>query len=464
MNQSDWKTRLSTYLLDPQQAWERPDERQVVKLDSVFRLAERKFGLGKEDVVEVVIHAVGLREQSTLSPIYLSNLGGCGSHWISRMLSQASSLVDAGEVYLPSSWYSAFLELPRETSARILDGVELVHGLLYNGEPSRFQDARVINSAHGYEKIAFHRKLRSGATVVHLARDPRDRTMSVAFRKEEFRRYEADGVSDRDYFLSKAMRSLSAWRRYQSLSAKADFEVTYESFRRDAAGQLWTLLDGLGMAPARSLAKSVAYRNSPEYLRSGQATKADVGNLDQGGIAKSWRELPRDLRSMLHTITAPAVVGQGYALCECFANDLDGGLAEGKELGASVDGLDLEGLYVDCRERDATRWRSLADADLASINRLRIRPTGPTIPAGALERLRPWITDVCVAGIKQFDDNALQQMGRLPALLSMDLARTGVATVSGRKAFPSLRRINISGLEISCDGAELEDVTVVRGY
>ncbi|WP_344760491.1 sulfotransferase [Luteimonas lutimaris] len=436
----------------------------MVKLNSVFAAARNRYGLAKDDLIETVVHAVGQRDPSAQRPVYLSNLGGCGSHWISRMMSQAAGLVDVGEVYVPVPWYASMLKLPLDVAARVLDGIELVHGLLYNGEPGGFSGARTINSAHGYEKIAFHRALRPRAKVIHLIRDPRDRTMSVSFRKDEFRNYEAAGVGDHEYFLSKAVRSLSAWRKYDSLKEKADIEVRYEEFRANAADQLQVVLEALDAAPAKVLMNSVAYRNSPEFLRSGRGSKADVGNLDQGGVAKSWRELPVGLKRALHSIVAPALLGQGYSLCRCFPEDSSQGLKDGVGLDKALSGWTPEGVYIDFRHRGEEEWTGASDVDPSRVDRVRIRPSGRVVPAQVVKRLRPWITDICAAGVKGFDDDSLVRMGRLPAVSRMDLARTSVVSVPGGEAFPSLKMVNVSGSSIDHDAGGRDDVTLVRDY
>lgn len=454
---------LRDYLSNPARAWGRADERQVVKLGTVFAAARNRYGLGRDELVETVVHAVDRRDPADQLPVYLSNLGGCGSHWISRMMSQAAGLVDVGEVYVPVPWYESMRKLPLNVAARVLDGIELVHGLLYNGHPGGFVDARVINSAHGYEKIAFHRALRARAKVIHLIRDPRDRTMSVSFRKDEFRNYEAAGVGDREYFLSKAERSLSAWRKYDGLKEKADLEVRYEAFRADAAGQLQVVLEALGIAPARALVDSVAYRNSPEFLRSGRGNKADVGNLDQGGVAKSWQELPTDLQRILHSTVAPALLGQGYPLCACFPGDRKG-LSDSVGLGEALPGLDAEGAHVDFRHRDESAWIRIGEIDPYRVDRVRLRFSAPTIPERIVKPLRPWITDICAAGIRKFDDDSLARLGALPALLYADLARTSVASNPARTAFPALEKVNLSGTPGDIGKDVGAGVVVIRDY
>ena len=460
--ESDWKTRLAAYFREPERAWERPDERQVVKLGSVFAVANQRHGLDREALIEAVIHSVGRREPAEQQPIYLSNLGGCGSHWISRMMAQAAALVDVGEVYVPVPWYTTMLDLPRDTAARILDGIELVHGLLYNGTPAGFASARIINSAHGYEKICFHRGLRPRARIVHLIRDPRDRTMSVSFRKREFRDYEATGVDDRDYFMSKAIRSLSAWRKYDALEKGADAEIRYEEFRANAADELAKLLSMLELTAARPLVDAVTYRNSPEFLRSAEARNENRGNLDQGGIAKSWRELPATLRRELHSTVAPALLGQQYQLCDCFPEIDVAELRDRDGLAEALCQIDEGDAHIDFKYHDNDDWIPMAQVDPEHVARVRIRPVGRTVPKKLLDHLRPWITDVCAAGIHGFGNRSLEQLGRLPAVVCMDLARTAVAPPLRLDIYPLLRMLNLSGTKVG--EFTQSGITVINDY
>lgn len=462
----DWKQRLAGYFRNPVAAWGNPKERQVIKLQSVLARASQQHGLAVEPLIETLIDAVEMRDPAQQQPVYLVNLGGCGSHWLSRMMAQSSNLTDAGEVYLPAPWYESMPALPTNIAARLLDGIELAHGLLYDGTPGKFTSARMINSAHGCEKIAFYRQLRPRACVIHLIRDPRDRTMSVSFRKDEFRRYENTGLDDFDYFMSKAQRSLAGWAHYTRLSDKADVEVRYEDLRKDCAGRLQHLLATIGLPAPPGLVKAVAYRNSPQFLRSPQGRKLDRGNLDQGGIARSWRDLPPDFTRALHSVVAPAVLGQRYRLCDCFPGLELQALPKTEGLAAALAKFDSSGTsdaLVDLRHDGSDHWQPIARVENTDgVLRLRIRPRKITISEASLECLRPWITDFCAAGIKAFGNAELNAIGQLPSLQALDLARTGIASPPVLTAFPALRALNLSGTPVV--GMSSAEFKIVRDY
>ena len=465
ITQRDWKQRLAGYFRDPTAAWNNnPQERQVLKLNSILALARAQHGLDLEGLLETVIEAVAIREPVEQSPIYLVNLGGCGSHWISRMMAEAGGLTDAGEVYLPQSWYSLLLDLPTDTSARIVDGIELAHGLLYNGVPGQFATARLINSAHGSEKIEFHRRLRVKARIAHLVRDPRDRTMSVSFRKDEFRRYENTGLDDYEYFLSKARRSLTDWKRYTRLPRKADVEIRYEDMRTDSPRCLQRLLAAMDVHVPPALAAAVSLRNSPEYLRSNKVNQQRKGNLDQGGIARSWRELPAQYRRAVHAMTAPAIVGQGYPLCDCFPEVTT-------DRSTSASGLVDD--PIDLRHTDAlihvrgdashdwTRLQGLARIP-SDTTRIRIR-LGRSATCGPwLDLIRHYVTDLCAAGVNALDDGKLQMLGKLSGLRALDLARTEVREADIPDLHPGLRVLNLSGCAYTREVPEI--ITVFRDF
>lgn len=463
----DWKSRVAEYFRKPGEAWGNPRERQVIKIESVLAHARADHGLNVDDLIEILLHAVEQRDPVAQSPIYLENLGGCGSHWISRMMAEAAGLADAGEVYLPPAAYTSFQQHPQQ-SARVLDAIEIAHGLLYGLSPGRFVSARMINSAHGCEKIAFYRKLRPLARVVHLIRDPRDRTLSVSFRKDEFRHYDAPDSGDFEYLLSKAQRSLSYWRRYASLRRKADIEIRYEDFRRDAAKHLHRLLADLDIDVAPALARTVAYRNSPEFLRSAEAGNRKRGNLDQGGIARSWQEAESRFVRTMHSVMAPAITGQGYALCDCFpgsGHDTSPVSFPG-EAAATLRQLVHTGARFDVRLPGSTTWKPV-DAELADIpdgSRLRLEWSDDGLDPAVVERTARWISDVCAAGSRTLNDEGLSALGTMPNLESLDLAQTAIQRLPERSQFPSLRRINLSGTPAPATTGNFSDCEVVRDY
>lgn len=465
---TDWKSWIADYFRAPEDAWGNPNERQVTKLNSVLAQARSNHGLDTEGLIEVLLHAVDGRDPTVQSAVYLENLGGCGSHWISRMMAEATGLADAGEVYLPPAAYSSFLQHPLE-SARILDAIEMAHGLLYGLSPGHFASARMINSAHGCEKIAFYRKLRPRSRIVHLIRDPRDRTLSVSFRKEEFRNYEAPHLADFEYMLSKAQRSLSYWRRYSGLRRKADVEIRYEDFRRDSATHLCRLLKGIGIDVAPALARAVAYRNSPEFLRSPEGRSHRRGNLDQGGIAHSWQETEALLARTMHSVMAPAIVGQGYRLCDCFpgtGHDLS--LTEfSPEATLVFEALSSEHrALLDVRYPGESTWHLIGAGPVAipAGSRLRMRWSDDGRGIATLEKVSRWISDFCAAGNSALDDQALSALGVMPKLTSLDLALTSVRRPPVRSQFPALRWINLSGTPCSSTAGNFDGLDVVRDY
>jgi hypothetical protein len=444
----EWKQWLRDYFKDPATAWGNPQERQVAKLESVLTIALKQHGLARDRFVETLIAAVETREPDRTLPVYLVNLGGCGSHWVSRMMAQAAGLADAGEVYIPQPLYSDFLKQDREQAARVVDAIELAHGLLYGLSPGEFAQARMINSAHGCEKIAFYRWLRPTARIVHLIRDPRDRTMSVSFRKAEFRAYEATGLDDFGYMLSKARRSQSYWDRYSGLRQKADVQVRYEDFRKRGPETLRGMLAAIGLEIGADVAADVSHRNSPEFLRSSEGAKAERGNLDQGGIAKSWRETEPHYRRSMHAAMARAISGQGYALCDCFPQSPAPTAPAPQGLPQVLANLpdDVVSRF-DVKPAAEDRWHPLKDrGELEPGDRVRLvlRADDTSLPGG--DALRPWITDLCAAGVAKFGDESLASLGRLDRVVNLDLACSGVSRAPAAAQFPALARTNTSGL------------------
>lgn len=444
----DWKQWLANYFGDPITTWGSETERQVTKLNAVVSTARSRHGLDQKDLVDALIAASEERDIYSTQPIYLTNLGGCGSHWISRMMAQAGGLADAGEVYLPPHLYQDFLKIDQEYAARILDAIEMAHGLLYGLSPAGFSRARMINSAHGCEKIAFHRTLRPDAKIIHLTRDPRDRTLSVSFRKAEFRRYEATGLDDFGYMLAKARRSQSYWDRYRSLKHRADIEISYESFRRSCPDMLKLILATVGIFVPMQVIEHVAWINSPEFLRSSKAANLDKGNLDESGVARSWHDLEPHFRRTLHSVMASSIEEQGYSLCDCFPGstlpNVEGLCSAWAEAVTHISPEAL-GCYQ-VKLGAGTDWvpGTLSIDRAVEVTRIRLRLRNPVVFTEGFDAIKPFITDLCAAGCNDFDDTALSAIGPLPRLQYMDLARTGVREPVSEMQFPSLLGVNLS--------------------
>lgn len=453
---TDWKEWISSYFSQPGDLWGNPKERQVVKLESVLTIAREGHGLDREAFVSKLLEAVEAREPSTTRPIYLVNLGGCGSHWVSRMMAQSAGLSDAGEVYIPPAQYAELLKRDPETAARIMDAIEVAHGLLYGLAPADMRHARMINSAHGCEKIAFYRALPRSAKVIHLIRDPRDRTMSVSFRKEEFRAYEATGLDDFNYMMSKARRTQSDWHRYVALTDKADVQVRYEQFRKEGARALQDMLAAIGVPVSAEAAAEVSHRNSPEFLRQNGSSRHERGNLDQGGVATSWRDTEPRFQRAMHALMARTIQEQGYALCDCFPGEnFDPPHEDTGALMQAVAGLAQEDAvrYEFKAPGAAGRWTAVGSAAIPPGSRLRLRLSSLPLRIPGGDAMRSWITDLCVAGLTKLDDKALARIGPLPRLRGIDIASTAVRTRPDPAQFPTLLRINASGCDVPAEAA-----------
>lgn len=456
-----WEDTVRDYLRRPEHYWGRADHRQVRKLRRVFRRAERNLLITTQEYVDLVIEVARSRRAYSQRPIHLVNLGGSGSHWISRMLEQAGGAMDAGEVYLPPQWYGSLATAPQDSAASIIDAVEIAHALAVHPAPADLDRVRVINSAHGYDKPRFHTRARPESSLVHIVRDPRDRVLSVSLRKPEFRKEQATGLDDFAYLTSKARRSASAWTHFSSQNLVFDHTVRYEDMKADPEVHLGRLLDAIGIAVPPQLVRSVTRRNDAERLRSGAAPQRQRGNLDAGGVARGWHLADQSHQRTMHSLMAPAITGQGYPLGSCFPGEH----LPSVPLSAPDSGDVLPApphVAVSCREREDAGWGDLAAA-VPSRGRVRVRIEGPDVQAHELDDLRPVITDLCAAGHHWFTDEHLDALGALPALRGLDVAATSVTRRRTTADYPSLDVVNYSGLRVS-SGNSRTSITEIVDY
>lgn len=461
---TSWEDMFRDYMTRAEDHWGRTDHRQVRKLHTALGRATRAMQLSVPEYLEFVIEVARSRQANPPRPIHLVNLGGSGSHWISRMLDQAGGAMDAGEIYLPAQWYETLTTLPRATAAPLVDAIELGHALAVHPAATHLDQVRVINSAHGYDRPRFHQQVRHDVSLVHILRDPRDRVLSVSLRKPDFRAYEATGMDDLEYLASKSERSASAWNHLLSQELSFAHTVRYEDMKADTERQLGDLLQALGISVPPQLISSVARRNDAERLRADATTpRRQRGNLDAGGRARGWRTADPVHRRTMHSIMAPAITGQGYPLGSCFPDRAVDSLAmDAPAWDAAVASVMPHVSLTYCRDAEGSDWSTL-DGAAPAHGRVRLRIERPGVQAHEVASVRPLITDVCAAGHEWFSDADLDALGEFPELRTLDVAGTGVARKRTRAHYPRLQFVNYSGLTVPSEPTD-GSITEVTDY
>ena len=311
---------LRSYLTDFEPYWtDGLGWRQAQKLDERIANASEEASISRADVVDRIVTAASERSESRPAPVYVVNVGGSGSHWLANMLNELPGLREAAEVYVPDLLMDQMSHLPADMQAVVVDGIHLVHAWGRAGDWQKTKASSVVNTAHRPELIGLFREWDVDCKVIHLYRDPRDRALSLTYRKEAYRSVSAPDMDDETYLRKKAKRSDLYLRRYRNARHHADVEVSYESLRADAVGALSDLVRALDLRANDADIRQAVFLHDADNIRAGLVESK--GNLDEGGKARGWRHASVRDRLILHHLVAHPVIDLGYQLDDCLARD-----------------------------------------------------------------------------------------------------------------------------------------------
>lgn len=244
------------YLTQPEPFWEGHHDRQVRKLRGMLRSATPP-GERPGDVVDEILAIARLRTHHAPAPLYLSNIGSSGSHWLEALLALATDMHACGEVYFPRGLLES---LPAGADVEFF--VHAVLALHTGRSGPELVSGRFVNSAHvgNISRIASHTP---GALKVLLIRHPVNIVMSRTLRKTEYRLDVARGLDDRAYL---ELNCQQVERFYHSTAQEVfDATLSYEDLLAAPAHTLGLLIERLGM------------RSTPEVIdRAVESTSAEA--------------------------------------------------------------------------------------------------------------------------------------------------------------------------------------------
>lgn len=339
------------------------------------------------------------------SPIYITGLGGSGSHWLAGMLGELPMFFDVGEVYVPERLRAAMNAYP-DRAPLILDALHVLH----TRQPVA-QDARAVNCAAGSHRGADYVRWDQGATVVRLLRDPRDQVLSTTFRKDEYRQWVAPDASDDDYLHQRCSISRSDETRYQRSGCAADLVIKYEDLKHDAPHELERLLQRAGIQVDSGLPESAADRHNAERIRAG---KSDVqGNLYLDGPSIPWVKHPISRVAAIHAELIDVIDSQAYPFGTCL---LPPPKSEGRKLPSSTpEGVRIRGWSEASWELDVPT----SEAFLAEI----MTPSMSQVPF--FREIE--IHGMCAARLDSLSDEWLGRILSIPSLRTLDLGSVPVS-------------------------------------
>ena len=248
-----------------------------------------------------------------LETIYVSGLGGSGSHWLGGMLADCEGGIYCGEVYFPDKLVSYLASCPPDKSRTLVQAYQLIHG---SPEAMALVPyARwVVNTAAGIHRADLYRQWEPRAKVIYLIRDPRDQVLSTTFRKANYRGRVFAEVSDEEYLAMRIRTNVRSFERAMQLQYPPTIKVKYEDLKQDTASILGHIMRGLNQSFNSEVIKQLVNGHSAERIREGSSTKAK-GNLDEGGISQGWRrDANGEIVGQLHTYLQDPIFQLGYSI------------------------------------------------------------------------------------------------------------------------------------------------------
>lgn len=361
--------------------------------------------------------------------VHMLTQGGTGSHWLGDLLQDAAAAIYVGEVYFHADVMALADALGADEADRFFDAVELLHMFLReraSAPLARIPTAPLINSAHGLQSFDLFQRYRRDSRAFELIRDPRDRTLSVTYRKPGFRAEQAPDASDEDYLRAKARATRNHTAKLGRRDDTPALVVRFETIVAATDQSIRELCGALGMGCEESDLDAAVARHAPNNAR----IETPTSRLNPAGTSRHWYAdaSTEDLR-LIHGETADAIVALGYPLCDC----------QGRKLVSAAEhrAIDVE---IEARWRDLVSisgfggdgyWRDLDRSGVVrGEGRLRLRPSPEIAAMGEPPAWLSSVTDLCAAGLKA----AILAPLLLPlsAVETADLRRlSGLASIVG---------------------------------
>ncbi|NIM98698.1 MAG: hypothetical protein GTO24_11655 [candidate division Zixibacteria bacterium] len=301
---------LERYLAESETFWVGRGLRHAAKVQEALRAFAEAGAKGEASVAKMLLDRVREVRFEYYRPFFVMGAGGSGSTWLGAMLGDLPGFQYGREIYLPRGISYLYRRLRNREMSDLVWAVMLLHAWGFNCPEEEFK-SEFVNSARSIFNYDIYKEIWPQGRFIFLVRDPRDQILSVTYRKSAYRKAVAPKSSDREYLLRNARRFMKIYRQYKRIDPAEIHVTTYEKLRGDTRSGFMRILERFQLDFSDDTTANILYQHDAENIRTG---KVDwKGNLDEGGISKSWRESITDQeKQLLRPIIQDALEEFGY--------------------------------------------------------------------------------------------------------------------------------------------------------
>lgn len=305
---------LEKYIKEPEAFWQGIGLRQVNKVKCAAQAFIDAGFENTEDLAKQLVTYVKNHRNSYYRPVFVMGPGGSGTTWLGAMLGDFSGFQYGREIYIPQGIFYLYHRLKNQEMSDLIWSIMILHSWGLNC-PNEGFEYDFVNSARSIFVYEIFQDIWPSGRFIYLVRDPRDQILSVTFRKPNYRRFIEPNMDDMSYLIQNAKKYAKFYNRFQKINTNNIYVLKYEDLKRDTYGELIKIAKYFRLNINDNEIYKVVYKNCAENMRSGKVIKR--GNLDEGGVAGSWRDLLKcKEKELIKPIIRKSLIELGYEINE----------------------------------------------------------------------------------------------------------------------------------------------------
>ena len=279
---------LIQYLSKPETFWYGVDRLQAVKVRSDVK-AFMDIGMAHpQAIAELLLHQVQKCQHTHCCPFFVMGAGSSGSTWLGAMLGDLPGYCYGREIYVPPGMAYMYHKLKNQEMVHLVWAIMLLSSWRWQGPETDFA-REFVNSARSIQHYPIYRRIWPQGRYIFLVRDPRDQLLSTVHRKQSYRQAVAPRSSDLAYLWWGIRKLRYTYRHFKKINQNEIHVVKYEHLQQDTINEMRKIANRFQVQVSEAIIGSIVYQHGAENMRRGLVPRR--GNLDEGGVAKGWRDL-----------------------------------------------------------------------------------------------------------------------------------------------------------------------------